>query len=98
MKNATIIGTMLGCEDHGVLTCYLTLEYETGAQGFGGWCFGAMQGPVTSAFGMEFIRQVLLVAGVEKWEDLKGRPVRVDATPDRVHAIGHYVKDVWFRP
>jgi hypothetical protein len=36
-KNAKITGTFFGIEDHGILQFYIYLDYESGAQGFGGY-------------------------------------------------------------
>ena len=101
-KNAKIIDTMLGIEDHGILTCMLTLDYGGSAQGFGGWEldnfskeFGRRIG---TAFGMEFINLLLRTLEVSSWEELIGTHVRVKASHTDVHAIGHIIKDKWFIP
>jgi hypothetical protein len=106
-RNAVIIGTMLGIEDHGILTCYVYLDYgDSGHQGFGGYSLdgprkdgnGKHLGRFGSAFGMEFIRRLLDTLGVETWEKLKGTPCRVVAEYSKVHAIGHFTKNKWFDP
>jgi hypothetical protein len=38
------------------------------------------------------------VVGVDKWENLKGKAVRVKSDHSKVYAIGHYLKDKWFEP
>lgn len=101
-RNAEIESTFLGFEDHGILTCYLHLRYDGGGQGFGGFCldnFSEVDSRrVGSAFGAEFIRQVLLTVGVERWEDLPGQRIRVEAESSKVHRIGHFLKENWFDP
>lgn len=82
---AKITGTMLGYEDHGILTCMLTVEYGGGSgQGIGGYCLdtpvkddGRFVCRVGTAYGMEFVARVLRACGVDKWEDVKGRTIYV---------------------
>lgn len=91
--NAKITGTMLGVEDHGIFSSYVYLEWDGGGVGFGGYVLG---GPS----GIDFIREILEVVGVEKWEDLKGKYVRVDTGGwgRPVTAIGNILKDKWLNP
>lgn len=112
-KNALIEDTMLGFEDHGIMTCFLHFDYgDAGHQGFGGYGLdepkkdseGKHIGRFGSAYGMEFIKQILETVGVEKWEQLKGKYVRVrfsekpSGWSDKIEAIGHITKDKWFSP
>jgi hypothetical protein len=102
IKNAKITGTMLGVEDHSILTCWLYLDYGGMGQGFGGYAldtYDKVKGRrVGTAFGMEFIRRIMEVVEVEKWEDLTGQYCRVFADHSRVYKIGHIIKDQWFDP
>ncbi len=107
--NAVIRSTMLGIEDHGILTAMITLEFDGACQGFGGY---ALDEPVKNkkgdfvrrrgvAFGAEFILQVLNTVGVSKWEDLPGKNIRVvreEGINGLIVKIGHIVKDKWFAP
>lgn len=110
--NARITGTSLGVEDHGILSSWLNLDFDGSGQGFGGYCFDEpvwgpggraahdFKGRRGCAFGMEYIRRLMEVVGVEKWEDLKGKYVRVRKA-DRwgaIEAIGNIIKDDWFDP
>lgn len=104
-KNATITGTMLGREDHGIMTCFVYLDYGGVSQGFGGYALdapvhinGEFQGRVGTMFGCEFICRLLETLDVESWEKLPGTPCRVEADNSKVHRIAHYLKDNWFRP
>lgn len=105
IKNAKIQSTSLGYEDNGILTCCLMLNYESGGQGFGMYALDAP--PIQrkpgfdrrgTAFGMEFIRRILLTVDVERWEQLPGKHIRVEASEEKVHRIGHIIKDIWFDP
>ena len=37
IKNVKIDDTMLGYENHGILTCILYMKWDGGGQGFGGY-------------------------------------------------------------
>lgn len=101
-KNAKITGTMLGIEDHGILSAMLYLDYGGAGQGFGGYAMDTwdegFRRRVGAAFGAEFILRVLHTVGVERWEHLKGQHVRVRADHSKVYAIGHIIEDRWFNP
>ena len=104
VENGKIESTMLGVEDHGILTFFLTLKFEGSGQGFGGYAMDsydkAKKRRIGSAFGTDCILQILDTVGVGKWEDLKGKYVRVkrdgDSWADKILAIGHIVEDKWF--
>lgn len=79
---AKVESTMLGWEDHGILTCWLHVSYGGSAQGIGGYALDASAGGddrrrYGTAYGMEFVRRVMLAAGVGQWEHLKGRTLYV---------------------
>lgn len=94
---AKITSTMLGVEDHGILTVWLTVDYGGSGQGIGGYSLdgpthdddGKFLGRVGSAFGMEFVARTMRACGVDKWEDLKGRTIYVlQDLPDDESAWG----------
>jgi len=99
--NAKIESTMLGVEDHGILTFFLYVEGAGWSQSFGGhacdrWDENKSQ-RVGHAFGMEAIRRILETVGVETWEALPGKNVRVRRGDDGIlHHIGHIVEDRWY--
>ena len=106
IKNAIIEDTILGYQDSGILTFQLQLSYGNSCQHFGGY---ALDRPIKDAdgtfirrqgvgWGMELIAEVLNVVGVEKWEDLKGKQIRVKVEHVKVHAIGNVLKDKWLNP
>ena len=107
-QNGVIMATMLGFEDHGIMTAWITCDFGGSGQGFGG--FG-MDGPIKDAdgkhlrregvaWGMEFLRRVLETLEVREWEQLKGKPIRIRRDEDygKIIAIGHFHKDRWFNP
>lgn len=110
IKNASIISTMLGWEDHGILTCWISLDYGGGGQGFGGYGLdepkfengnrnGKFLGRTGTDYGMQFVEGVMKSIGTESWEKLKGMHCRVEIGEDgRITKIGHFLKDQWFDP
>lgn len=102
IRNARITGTMLGIEDHGILTCWLYLDYGGSGQGFGGIALDEYDSTlgrrVGWKYGMEFIVQILKIVDVSKWEDLSGKHIRVQYSANRIHAIGNILENKWFWP
>lgn len=104
IKNAVIESTRLGY-DHGFLSAWVFLDYGGAGQGFGGYALMSLEGsPYREkseqgpSYAGVFIDSILDVVGVEQWEDLKGKSVRVKASLTNVEAIGHFIKDKWFSP
>ncbi len=109
MENGKISDTMLGREDHGILTCYLGIDFDSTHQSFGGYGFDEYVSDregahvrLGNAFGMEFIRCVLYTLEVDRWEKLVGLNIRVRRSGTSynsgITAIGHIIKDRWFDP
>ncbi len=100
IRNAIIESTSLGYEDHNIFTCMLYTASNGAGQGFGGYCLDQWDGSarIGSKYGMEFIIQVMDTLGVRNWEDLKGVHLRVDADYNKIHGIGHIIKNKWFYP
>lgn len=102
IKNARIASTTLGYEDHGILTFNLDLHGASWSQGFGGWPLdrwdAAQKQRVGQAGAIERIAVVLKVVGVDSWEQLEGKLVRVrwdTDESDAISAIGNIVDDTW---
>jgi hypothetical protein len=92
IKNARIESVYLGLESHGILTCYLNLDYGGLAQSFGGF---ELKHP---DYGMEFIHRILRVVGVESWEQLPGKTIRAKCDNSKVYGIAHIIEPKWFHP
>jgi hypothetical protein len=93
IRNAKITHTFLGREDHGIMTCFLHLDYGGAGQGFGGYNFNSK-----TFYGMHFIQEILNTLGVDTWEELPGTCLRVESDYGRIYRIGHLIEDKWFRP
>lgn len=93
-KNAVILSASIGFEDHGILTAYLRLDYGGTHQAFGGYNLQAKGGNYAGVF----IARTLRVIGVDSWDQLPGKTIRVRCEYTNAHAIGHIVKDDWFNP
>ena len=102
IKNAKITSANISLEDHGILTCYLMLDYGGSGQGFGGYALDgynkALDKRVGTAWGMEYIRRLIELFDVEHFANLKGLPCRVEASYDKILRIGHFIDDEWFYP
>jgi hypothetical protein len=85
-KIAKVEETMLGVEDHGILTATLHVTYGGSGQGIGGY---ALDNPdpdmgdsadtrrIGTAYGMEWIARCIRACGVDRWERIKGRTIIV---------------------
>ncbi len=89
-NNALITGTMLGIEGHGIMSSFIYLEWDGAGIGFGGYSLGGQSG-------IDYIKETLDVVGVDKWEDLKGKHVRVvsEGLGGKSLGIGNIIKDKW---
>jgi hypothetical protein len=89
--------------ERGILTVWLHLELGSGGQAFGGYCLHSLSRKdyrVTDFGGHagHFIMRVMEVVGVEHWDELKGKAVRIRGDSNRISTIGNFIKDEWFNP
>ena len=102
IENARITKVSLSMADHGCLTFDLFIEGAGWACAVGGWKIGTGYSgsdyfSATGA-GLVAMMKIMDVVGVEKWEDLKGKYIRVDSDGwgSTIHKIGNIIKDDWF--
>lgn len=102
IKNAIIESATIDTGDRGLLTAWLHLDYGGAGQGFGGFVLYLPKEfkhfTNKGDFAGHFIFRCMQIAGVGRWEDMKGKTIRVKAGHSNVVAIGHIVKDDWFNP
>jgi hypothetical protein len=95
-KNAKIESTMLGIEDHGIMTFFLGLNYGGCGQSAGGYMLlSSKPEQDKNAFGIAIIKEILRVVGVTKWEELKGKHIRTKTDYSKVYEIGNIIEDEW---
>ncbi len=101
-RNAIIESATITNDDHGLLSAWVHLDFGGSGQGFGGYALylpnSFKHATNQRNYAGHFIWRVMEVAGVSRWEDLKGKTVRARAEHSKVHAIGHIVRDDWFNP
>jgi hypothetical protein len=102
IKNARITSTMLGREDHGIMTFMIYIDAGDFSCGVGGFCLDEFntttQTRVFRVESMEVISKILDVVGVDKWEDLPGKHIRFEDVGwgSTVTKIGNIITDKWF--
>lgn len=80
---AKVEKTMLGFEDHGIMTCFLHLSFGGSGQGAGGYALDEPRrdasdkflGRYGTSYGMEWVIRAIKACGVDTWEQIKGRTV-----------------------
>jgi hypothetical protein len=81
-----------------MLSAYIVLNDGDGDQVFGCGVYTPKSGIDGKNYAGHFLYRVLEVAGVDKWDQLEGRAVRVVGDDACIEAIGHIIADVWFNP
>lgn len=102
IKNAIITKTTLGKEDHGIMTFMISVEFDGCGCGIGGYALSGKD-PITgkvgfSAKGLEAIAKICEVVGVENWEDLPNKYIRIkdNGWGSTIDEIGNLMEEKWF--
>lgn len=100
--NAQIKATKLGFISNGIFDFKLVLEIQGGGGvALGGWAMDRYDKEknkrVGTAYGMNLIMRILEVVGVDTWEELEGKYIRIKNAKlgDRVSAIGNLMAEEW---
>lgn len=102
IENALIKSVDLSMADHGHLILAMTLEGGSWGVTYGGYALGKGYLGASdfkgSAAGTEYLMRIMDTVGVEKFQDLKGKYVRValKGHSSPVKIIGNVLKDQWF--
>lgn len=98
IKNAIINSVRLSTEDYGCLVGWINLEYDGSGQSFGGFCLHNIGKKDVDGCAGLFLSRCIRIGGVDTWEALPGRTIRVKCDHSKVAAIGHIINDDWFTP
>lgn len=102
IKNAKITKTMLGRQDHGIMTFMIFIEFNHCGCGVGGYALDNYDKETNTrvfrAKSMESISKILDVVGVDRWEQLPGQYIRIkdNGWGCTVDEIGNLMEDKWF--
>lgn len=100
--NAKIESASITMADHGCLTWYITLAASGWGVSIGGYVIGhgylGAKEFKGSEKGTESLMQVMNTVGVENWEDLPGKYVRVysEGWGSQITKFGNIIEDKWF--
>jgi hypothetical protein len=96
--NAAIEGVSIGDDEHGAVTAWLYLKLETGCQGFGGYGLYNYGIPLAPSYLGLFVERCMEIGGVDKWERLVGKSIRIAREGGMIVSIGHLLESKWFTP
>lgn len=100
--NMKIKSASLSMADHGVLTYDLSLEGNGVGVVYGGYVIGRGYLGAKEFHGSDkgiiALMKIMDTVGVERWEDLSGKYVRVvsDGWGSTITKIGNIIEDKWF--
>ena len=103
IKNVKIKNVSLTMADHACLTFYLLLEGDGWGISYGGYCIGhgylhSDSFTALNGGGLVAMMRIMDTVGVERWEDLKDKYIRVvdEGWGSPIKKIGNIIEDKWF--
>lgn len=100
--NAKITSTSITMADHGCLTFWVTIDGGGWGVSIGGYAIGSGYLGADEfngyGLGLEAMMRIMDVVGVEKWEDLTDKYIRVESNGwgKPITKIGNIIHDQWF--
>lgn len=101
--NAEIKNVSISMADHGCLTFRILLNGGSWDAVYGGYCIGhgflgSDSFTAENGGGLVAMMKIMDTVGVERWEDLKGKYIRVvdDGWGLPIKKIGNIIRDKWF--
>lgn len=101
--NAEIKNVSISMADHGCLTFRILLNGGSWDTVYGGYCIGhgflgSDSFTAENGGGLVAMMKIMDTVGVERWEDLKGKYIRVvdDGWGLPIKKIGNIIRDKWF--
>jgi len=99
VKNAIIKSVSIDIERE-ILTGWIELDYGGYSQSFGGYFLHSTDNDENkknnNLYAGHFIMRCMQIGGVQKWEDLKGKAIRIISDNYKIYSIGHIVINDWF--
>ena len=102
IENAKITYVTISMADHGVLTFDISLDGGGWGVVYGGYVIGhgylGAKEFNASGAGLIAMMKIMDTVGVDRWEDLPGKYVRVEVNGwgDKITKIGNIIEDKWF--
>ncbi len=102
IRNAKITSTMLGREDHGIMTFLICVEFGGCGCGIGNYALDGYDKTtkqrIFHAKSMEAISRILDVVGADTWEELPGSYIRIkdNGWGSTIDEIGNLMEEKWF--
>ena len=98
IKNATIEKAYITLERGSFITMSLQLAHEDGHQVFaGGYNLYNVRFPYVGYLA-HFVARAMQLTGVDNFNQLPGKNIRILSDDSRIYRIGHIYKDDWFDP
>ena len=90
VRNARIVDTYLGYEDHGIFIVQVNLDYGSSRQSL-----QYAVSPESDLTLLTVLKELMNAVGVMSWEQLKGKHCRAMIQKGMVRQLGNIIEDTW---